>query len=209
MITLHHLNHSRSWRIVWLLEALGEPYQIKAYARRADNALAPEALKAIHPLGKAPILDIDGHIIAESGAMVEYLIERYGAGQLAPARDSAEFADYLQWIHFAESSAMLPFLLKLFIDRDGCQTHFMDDYATAESGKILSYWEQSLTGKTYLVGERLSGADMMNSFMLESLAARGVLEAFPNLAAYYARLSALPSWQRAKQAMAQAEAEMA
>ncbi|HHX06303.1 MAG TPA: glutathione S-transferase, partial [Pseudomonas sp.] len=113
MIKLHHLNASRSIRILWLLEEIGQPYEIIKYQRDANSNLAPQSLKAIHPLGKSPVIELDNKVIAESGAIVELLIKRF-APELAPDQLSAEYSDYLQWIHFAESSAMLPFLLKVF-----------------------------------------------------------------------------------------------
>ena len=119
MITLHHLNKSRSKRIIWLLEELGQPYEIKSYQRDSQTFLAPPELKQIHPLGKSPVIEMDGQVIAESGAITEYLIEKYAADTLAPARDSADYVSYLQWLHFAESSAMLPLILRMLVQKDG------------------------------------------------------------------------------------------
>ena len=138
MITLHHLNRSRSKRIIWLLEEIGQPYKIEAYQRDAESSLAPDSLKKIHPLGKSPVIDEDGVVIAESGAIVEYLVDKFAADRLAPARGTSEYAEYLQWIHFAESSAMLPLLLRMFLQRDGAKTNFVGDYADAETAKVLS-----------------------------------------------------------------------
>ena len=115
MIKLHHLNKSRSKRIIWLLEELGVDYDVVAYQRDAVTSLAPPELKAIHPLGKSPVIESDGMVIAESGAITEYLIEQHGAGILSPDRGTKEYVEYLQWLHFAESSAILPLLLKMFI----------------------------------------------------------------------------------------------
>ena len=112
MIKLHHLNASRSIRILWLLEEIGVPYELVQYKRSTTTNLAPESLKAIHPLGKSPVIEIDGQVIAESGAIVESIISKY-APHLAPSEGTPEHTDYLQWIHFSESSAMLPFLLKV------------------------------------------------------------------------------------------------
>lgn len=197
MITLHHLNKSRSLRTLWLLEELGEPYEIKTYLRRADNSLAPDELKAVHPLGKAPVITLDGQVLAESGAITEYLIDRYAPERLAPARDSFDHARYLQWMHFAESSLMLPLLLKLFAEKDGAQMNFLPAYAQAEAGKVLGYLNQALEGQKYIVADKLTGADMMLSFAVQSTLGAGLGDAFPNLGPYWAQLKTHPSLQRA------------
>lgn len=129
MITLHHLNKSRSKRIIWLLEELGEAYEIKSYQRDSQTFLAPPELKKIHALGKSPVIEFDGQVIAESGAITEYLIERFAADRLAPARNSQDHINYLQWIHFAESSAILPLLLRMLVAKDGSKTPFLEGYA--------------------------------------------------------------------------------
>ncbi|POF55596.1 glutathione S-transferase, partial [Vibrio vulnificus] len=184
MITLHHLNKSRSKRIIWLLEELGVDYQVVAYQRDSVTFLAPPELKAIHPLGKSPVIEADGKVIAESGAITEYLIAKHAPLRLAPAPESAEYVEYLQWLHFAESSGILPLLLKVFLTKDGTQTQFLAQYADAEINKVVGYLDQSLQGKNYLVGETLSGADIMNSFIVEIVQQFGLLEQYPNLARY-------------------------
>ncbi|EHA1124861.1 glutathione S-transferase family protein [Vibrio navarrensis] len=198
MITLHHLNKSRSKRIIWLLEELGVEYQIVPYQRDSVTFLAPPELKAIHPLGKSPVLEEDGQVIAESGAITEYLIGKDAAERLAPAKESKEYIEYLQWLHFAESSGMLPLLLKVFLLKDGAETKFLAPYADSEISKILSYVEQSLQGKTYLVAEKLTGADIMMSFIVEITAQFGLLAHYPNLARYGETLAAHPCFQKAQ-----------
>ncbi|WP_027251047.1 glutathione S-transferase family protein [Photobacterium halotolerans] len=188
MITLHHLNKSRSKRIIWLLEELGVDYQIVPYQRDSATFLAPPELKAIHPLGKSPVIEDDGLIVTESGAITEYLIDKYGEGKLAPERGSADYVTYLQWMHFAESSAILPLLLKMFVDKDGCETNFLAGYAEGEIAKVMAYVDQSLAGKRYLVGDSLTGADIMMSFIVEILHTSGALAHFPNIAAYAQQL---------------------
>lgn len=197
MITLHHLNKSRSKRIIWLLEELGVDYQIKPYQRDSVTFLAPPELKSIHPLGKSPVLEDDGLIVTESGAITEYLIDKYGKGSLAPARGTREYTEYSQWLHFAESSAMLPLLLKLFVTKDGCKTNFLADYADAETAKVLSYFDQSLAGKTYLVDEQLSGADIMMSFIVENLVNNGAIANFSNLEKYAKQLATHHAFNKA------------
>lgn len=188
MITLHHLNKSRSKRIIWLLEELGVDYKIEAYQRDAQTQLAPAALKAIHPLGKSPVIEDEGMVIAESGAITEYLINKFAPQRLAPMQQSIEYVEYSQWIHFAESSAILPLLLKLFVEMDGCETNFMAGYADVEIAKVIGYFDQALENKTYLVGEKLSGADMMMSFIVEIITNNQVIEKYPNIARYSQQL---------------------
>lgn len=199
MITLHHLNKSRSKRIIWLLEELGVDYQVTPYQRDSVTFLAPPELKSIHPLGKSPVLEDDGLIVTESGAITEYLIDKYGQGALAPKRGTREYTEYSQWLHFAESSAMLPLLLKLFVTKDGCKTNFLADYADTETLKVLSYFDQSLAGKTYLVGERLTGADIMMSFIIENLVNNGSIVHFTNLERYAKLLATHDAFNKADQ----------
>jgi glutathione S-transferase len=203
MITLHHLNKSRSKRIIWLLEELGLEYQIKPYKRNSVTFLAPPELKSIHPLGKSPVIEDEGLVISESGAITEYLIEQYGKGKLVPQRGTSAYVEYLQWLHFAEGSAMLPLLLKLFVTKDGCKTNFLADYADAETLKILNYFNQSLVGKTYLVGEQLTGADIMMSMIVDTLVTNGSIEKFENLARYAKQLASHKAFQKAEQVEAQ------
>ncbi len=189
MITLHHLNKSRSKRIIWLLEELGLDYQIKAYQRDSQTFLAPPELKAIHPLGKSPVIEYEQQVIAESGAITEYLIDTHAAGSLAPEKGTAEYVEYLQWLHFAESSAILPLLLRMFVAKDGCVTNFLEGYADAETAKVLSYVNQALEGKRYLVADKLTGADIMMSFIVELLSQSGEVSKYPNIAAYAQQLN--------------------
>jgi glutathione S-transferase len=197
MITLHHLNQSRSKRILWLLEELGQDYRVTAYRRDSQTFLAPPELLAIHPLGKSPVIEHAGNIITESGAITEYLISQFAATRLAPATDSKDHIEYLQWLHFAESSAMLPLLLRLFVEKDGCSTNFMAGYADIEVAKVIGYLNNSLAGKRYLVADKLTGADIMMSFVVELLAARGELAKYPNIAQYYQQLNTHDTFKRA------------
>lgn len=199
MITLHHLNKSRSKRIIWLLEELELDYQIKPYQRDSVTFLAPPELKSIHPLGKSPVLEDDGLVITESGAITEYLIEKYGADKFAPKRGTAEYVEYSQWMHFAESSAILPLLLKMFVTKDGCETNFLGDYADSETAKVMSYFNESLKDKTYLVEEKLSGADFMMSFIVEILQNSGSLGVFEHIERYAKQLSLHPAFHKANE----------
>jgi len=207
MIKLHHLNKSRSKRIIWLLEELEVEYEIVSYQRDAATFLAPIELQKIHPLGKSPVIEDDGLVVAESGAITEYLINKYTSEfddlALAPKQDSNDYVDYLQWLHFAESSAILPLLLKMFISKDGCETNFMGAYADSEVSKVVSYFDQSLAGKRYLVGDILSGADIMMSFIVEIITNNGQLAQFKNIERYAAQLATHPAFVKAEQIEAQ------
>lgn len=200
MIKLHHLNASRSIRILWLLEEMGQPYEIIKYQRDANTNLAPQSLKAIHPLGKSPVIELDGKVIAESGAIVELLIKKF-APHLAPDELSAAYSDYLQWIHFAESSAMLPFLLKVFNTYEskcGTTLKFLDSYAEIEFTKVFSYLNDYLDGKSFLVEERLTGADFMLGFVVQgALQMLKCEDKYPHISRYVENLESLSSYQKA------------
>ncbi len=199
MIKLHHLNKSRSKRIIWLLEELGVDYDIVAYQRNPETFLAPDTLKEIHPLGKAPVIEDNGKVITESGAITDYLIKTYGKGKYMPDPQADSYINYQQWLHFAESSAMVPFLLKLFITKDGCKTNFISTYADNEIAKILSYVNQQLTGKQYLVDDTLTGADFMMSFIVEKVAASGMMPHFAEIARYFQQLKSHASYHVANE----------
>ncbi|MGB5444383.1 MAG: glutathione S-transferase [Psychromonas sp.] len=199
MIKLHHLNKSRSKRIIWLLEELNIKYEVIPYLRDSVTFLAPPELKSVHPLGKSPVIEDDGLIVAESGAITEYLIDKYADGKLAPKRGSQEYVAYSQWIHFAESSAILPLLLKMFVAKDGCETNFLADYADIETAKVIQYFDDSLAGKRYLVADQLTGADIMMSFIAEIVKNNGELDQYKNIAAYNRQLATHPAFIRADQ----------
>lgn len=135
------------------------------------------------------MIEYNQQVIAESGAITEYLIDTHAAGKLAPEKGSKDYVEYLQWLHFAESSAMLPLLLRMFVAKDGCQTNFLEGYAAVETEKVLSYVNQSLEGKRYLVADKLTGADIMMSFIVELLVASGEADKYPNIAAYAKQLN--------------------
>ncbi len=200
MITLHHLNASRSLRILWLLEEIGEPYKLVRYQRNPTTHLAPDALKQIHPLGKSPVIELDGQLLSESGAIVEYLIRRF-APRLEPDFSSPAYLHYLQWLHFSESSAMVPVLLKIFtrFEQDaGTTLAFLGGYTQTEFDKVLGYLDEFLADRHFVLGETLSGADFMLAFVAITVVEQLALgERYPHLAAYLQRLTALPSWQRA------------
>lgn len=197
MITLHHLNKSRSKRIIWLLEELNVDYQIVPYQRDNLTFLAPPELKGIHPLGKSPVIEDDGLIIAESGAITEYLIEKYGQGKFIPTRGTVEHVEYLQWLHFAESSAILPLLLAMFVAKDGAKMNFIADYAAIETEKVLSYFNLCLKNKNYLVNNELTGADIMMSFIAEIVKNNQQLDKYPHIEKYLTQLATHPAFIKA------------
>ena len=200
MITLHHLNASRSLRILWLLEEMGVDYQLIRYQRDSVSHLAPDSLKKIHPLGKSPVIEFEGQVLVESGAIVEYLIRRF-ASDLEPAFSSPDYMQYLQWIHFSESSAMVPVLLKVFTQfetQTGTHLNFLAGYTQTEFNKVLGFLDSVLADKTFIVGDKLSGADFMLAFVAITVVEQlGAGEQYPHLAAYLQRLTALDSWKRA------------
>ena len=195
MIIVHHLNESRSQRILWLLEEVGVPYEIRHYARDATTRLAPPALKEVHPLGKSPVLEADGLTLIESGAIVDYLIRHHGNGRLQPAAPSRDFEVYQQWLHYAEGSAMLPLLLRLYVSRLGAAGAPLAPRIDSELANHLGYVDRSLQGREWLVGETLSGADIQMSFVGE--AARGLRASYPNLDAWVRRFQQRPAYRRA------------
>ena len=198
MIKLHHLNASRSKRIIWLLEELGVDYEIVAYKRDAVTNLAPPELKAIHPLGKSPVIEDAGHVITESGAITEYLTEKYGNEELMPAKDTSDYISFKQWMHFAEGSAMLPALLLMFLRVDGCKTNMLQGYAEGEMHKILTYLNNTVAATGFLVGDSFSAADILNSFVIENIYKKSGLEHYPELKVYIEKLIAMPLAQKAQ-----------
>ncbi|MCB1599474.1 MAG: glutathione S-transferase [Lysobacterales bacterium] len=195
MIIVHHLNDSRSQRILWLLEELALPYEIRAYQRDAQTRLAPPELTAVHPLGKSPVIEDRGRTVIESGAIVDYLIRQHGGGRLRPDPDSAAFEDYQQWLHYAEGSAMLPLMLKLYVSRLGEAGAPLAPRIESELANHLGYLEQALHGRDWLLGQELSGADIQMSFVGE--AARGLRASYPAMDAWVRRFQARPAYQRA------------
>ncbi len=213
MLTVHHLNNSRSQRVLWLLEELGLPYEVVRYQRDPQTMLAPPALRAVHPLGKAPVLTTDdGLVLAESGAIIETVIERHGHGRLAPAAGTPEALRYRYWLHFAEGSAMLPILLQLVFGKieHARMPFFAKPIARMIAGRTraafitpnitahLDFMEAELGKRRWFAGEEFTGADIQMSFPVEAAQALGGLDASrPGLVAYLERIHARPAYQRA------------
>lgn len=195
MIKVHHLNNSRSQRILWLLEELNTPYEIAFYKRMSPVPLAPPELKAVHPLGKSPVITDGNRTIAESGAIVEYLIDTYGSGRLKPKPGSDDYWKYVEWMHYAEGSAMLPLLLALYTGMLGDAAAALKPRVDSEIANNLSYMESALGERPFFVGNDLTGADIQLLFVLE--AAGGRLAPYPRLMDYRARMQDRPAYKRA------------
>ena len=197
MITVHHLNDSRSQRILWLLEELGLPYEVKRYQRDAKTRLAPPELKSVHPLGKSPVITDDGRTLNESGAIVDYVIRRHGNGRLQPDAKSPAYDEYQQWLHYAEGSAMLPLLLHLYVQRLGEAGAPLRPRIDSEIANHLGYLDGALAGRKYLLGDEFSGADIQMSFVGELAEMFGKRAAHPHLDAWTKRLHERPAYKRA------------
>lgn len=197
MITIHHLNDSRSQRILWLLEELGQEYNVIRYERDAETRLAPPALLEVHPLGKSPVLEEEGLKVHETGAIVEYLVEKYDDGTLAPERGTTLGIRYSEWMHYAEGSAMLPLLLRLYTGRLGDAAAPLMPRIDGETINHFSYLSKSLGDNAFFLGDELSAADIMLSFPIEAANMRGGLVRLPNLAEFVKRIQARPAYKKA------------
>ena len=212
MITVHHLNNSRSQRVLWLLEELGLPYEIRKYQRDAKTMLAPPELLKVHPLGKSPVITEDGVTVAESGAIIEYLLDRHGEGRLEPARGTPERLRFTYWLHFAEGSAMSPLLMKLVFDRieTSPMPFFARPIARSMSRKVktamvepnlkrhLDHMERELTKSEWFAGDEFTAADIQMSFPVEASAQRAGLDASrPKLMTFLKKIHARPAFRRA------------
>lgn len=203
-LIVHHLNNSRSQRILWLLEEIGADYEIRLYQRDATTNLAPPELKAIHPLGKSPLLEVPdasggrGRVIQESGAIVEYLCERHGGGDLVPERGSDAHIRHLELIHFAEGSAMTPILLNLYVGRLGDAAAPLKPRIDEQLDAHFRYLEGEVNDAGHFIGDGLSAADIMLSFPAEVAAMNGA-DRYPKLAGFVAACHARPAWQRARE----------
>lgn len=212
MITVHHLNNSRSQRVLWLLEELELPYEIVRYQRQPDM-LAPPSLRAVHPLGKSPVITDDGRTVAESGAIIDYLVERYGDGRLAPERGSEERLRYNYWLHYGEGSLMPLLVMKLVFTQipqrpmpffikpvaRGLVERVDQAYLGPQLANHFKFLEAELGKGTWFVGETFTAADVQMSFPLEGAVGRGGADraTYPRLHAFVERVHARPAYQRA------------
>jgi glutathione S-transferase len=196
-LIVHHLNNSRSQRILWLMEELGLDYAIKHYQRDAVTNLAPPELLAVHPLGKSPMLEENGRVIIESGAITEYLCERHGGASLVPPRGTDDHIRHLELLHFAEGSAMTPVLLALYTSRLGDAAAPLGPRIAEQLESHFHYMEQILRPSGHFIGDSLSAADIMLSFPAEIAIAQGHAATKPKLAAFVTAMHARPQWQTA------------
>ena len=194
-IIVHHLNNSRSQRILWLLEELNLSYEIQYYQRDPVTNLAPDALCQVHPLGKSPLIEEDGQVIFESGAIVEYLCERHGGGALVPARGTDSHIRYLEFMHFAEGSAMTPILLNLYTARLGEAAAPLHPRIHQQLDSHFTFMENSLAATGWFVGDHMTGADIMMSFPAEAAVKMGQAANRPNLTAYVEKIHARPAFK--------------
>jgi glutathione S-transferase len=212
MVVVHHLNNSRSQRVLWLLEELGVPYDVRRYERDPKTLLAPPELRQVHPLGKSPVITDGALTLAESGAILEYLVDRYGSERFAPAPGSPERVRYTYWMHYAEGSLMPPLLLKLVFDRlekarmpmlvkpvaRGIARQVRGTFVQPQIDRHLDYLEGELQERDWFAGRAFSAADVQMSFPLEAAQARGGLDATrPRLLDFLARIHARPAYKRA------------
>jgi len=197
VLEVHHLNNSRSQRVLWLLEELELPYTIVKYQRDATTNLAPDTLKAIHPLGKSPVLRDDGVVVIESGAIIEYVVRKYGKGRLAPDPATPDGVRYLQLMHYAEGSAMLPVMLRLYLSRLGEAGKPLEPRVLGELENHFGYLESLLAGRDFFVGRELSAADIQLSFAIQAARLLYGLDKLPNLARFLERIQARPAYKRA------------
>ena len=211
MIVVHHLEDSRSQRVLWLLEELEVPYEVVRYARDAKTMLAPPELLRLHPLGKSPVIQDRDHTIAETGAIVDYLIDVYGAGRLIPPAGTPERLRYTYWLHYAEGSAMTPLILKLVFgvmpERApalarplvrGVSNTALKSFVDPQLKQHMDFWEAELGRSAWFAGDDLTGADIQMSFPMEAAAARaGLRDGRPHAMAFLERIHARPAYRRA------------
>ncbi|WP_194954507.1 glutathione S-transferase family protein [Sphingopyxis solisilvae] len=198
-LIVHHLNNSRSQRILWLLEEIGAPYEIKYYDRDTTTNLAPPELIAVHPLGKSPVIEDDGRVIIESGAITEYLCDRHGGGHLVPERGTDDHVSHLEWLHFAEGSAMTPILLRIYTARLGEAAAPLEPRINQQLDAHFAYMESRVGDSGHFIGDSLSAADIMLSFPAEIAIMQGMAPRYPKLAAFVNACHARPAWQRARE----------
>jgi glutathione S-transferase len=197
MIAVHHLDDSRSQRVLWLLEELGVPYEIAQHKRDPKTRLAPPELKRIHPLGKSPVIEDNGRVIAESGAIIDYILRKYGNGRLHPAPSDERYDDYVHWMHYAEGSGMPALIIRINVARVGDAAAPYLPRLDSEIALHLSYLKRALEGRAYILGDDLSAADIQLSFIGELAAARFGISEYPNVENWIKRFQARPAYQAA------------
>ena len=197
MLTVHHLNNSRSQRILWLLEELEIKYDIRFHQRDPHTHKAPPELKSIHPMGKSPVIVDKDNVIAETGAIIVYILDIYGQGKFRPALNTPDYINYVHFLHFAEGSAMFPFLLNLYTSFLGDAAEPLNPLIMTEIKGVLDYCEYHLIGHDYFAGDAISGADIQMIFPLEAARARGRLKGYDACNEYVDKIWARPAYRRA------------
>ena len=212
VVVVHHLENSRSQRVLWLLEELGVPYEVRRYQRNPKTLLAPPELFEVHPLGKSPVITHGDTTVAESGAIMEYLVDTFGADRLRPAAGTAAARQYSYWMHFAEGSAMPPLVMKLVFDRieQAPVPFFIKPILKAVSGKVnsefimpnierqLAFMEAHLQKHEWFAGEQFSAADIQMSFPLEAASSRAkIIRQYPHIVAFVERIHQRPAYKKA------------
>ena len=198
-LIVHHLNNSRSQRILWLLEEIGVPYEIKFYDRDPATNLAPPELVAVHPLGKSPVLEDAGRIVIESAAIAEYICDYHGGEKLVPQRGTDDHVRHLQWMHFAEGSAMTPILLRIYTARLGEAAAPLEARITQQLDSHFAYMESAVSEDGHFVGDTLTAADIMLSFPAEIAIMQGMAPRYPKLANFVNACHGRPAWRRARE----------
>ncbi|TMM50170.1 glutathione S-transferase family protein [Qipengyuania marisflavi] len=198
-ITVHHLNNSRSQRILWLLEELGAEYEISHYQRDATTNLAPPELGKVHPLGKSPVIEDGGRMIGESAAILQYLCERHGGADWLSAHDSEDYPGFLEWMHYGEGSFMTPVLIKIYLGTVGEAAAPVLERNEASLKKHVQFMEDSLSDDLHFVGSDWTAADVLMSFPAEVAIMQGHGENCPKLARFVEAVHARPAWQRSRE----------
>lgn len=199
MLTVHHLSNSRSEKIIWLMEELGEAYELKVYMRDPVTLSAPPEMKALHPMGKSPLMTDKGETFAETGAIMDYILRHYGKGRLQPAEDTLEYDRFMEWMHFSEGSGMFPILLKIFCTYAGGEVGNITAMADQQLIKHLDYIERSLEGHDYLIGNTFTAADIHVSFVAQTAKQYTDLSGYPKTLAWLDRVYARPAFKAAEQ----------
>ena len=210
MIVIHHLENSRSQRVLWLLEELGIPYEVRRYERDSETMLAPQALRDVHPLGKSPVLEEDGVIVAETGAIFEYILDTHDEGALRPDRATPEGRAFTYWLHYGEGSAMPPLVMKLVFERlpenapmlvrplaGAVSKRAIDGFVDPQVAMHMDYWESELARSGWFVGDGFTAGDIMMSFPLEAAASRMDIGPYPKIRGFLETIHSRPAYQAA------------
>lgn len=196
MLKVHHLNDSRAQKTIWLLEELEEPYHIIPYQRHPVHLVAPPEMKAVHPVGKSPMIEDDYLLVIESGAIADYILKQYGRGRLAPHETSSAYEHHRQWLYYAVSSGMNPIMIKVYARAFALEGSDLDKAADAELGTVLTYIDNSLSDRDFLLGNSLTAADIQMSFIPENAQTLVPIDRYANITRWLGTLHRRPAWKR-------------